>query len=228
MSYTLQEENYFIALNLLAEGFERQGIQYALVGGAGVQARISDIFCRAQNTDITNAIGLEFLLRGTKDFDITSNASEEDFITCFNEMQASNPHLEIYPEKIRGRRMAIRGRRKEANVFVNYQTGPQDLFGLDELFYNSCIETAERVNLSYSNQTSPIYVATPESLITSKLTRKDPKDIWDIGALLKTIRKYSKHAGEFKESEVVEHLERSGKEEMVGRLEEIKKQILKE
>lgn len=227
MNYTLRDRGYFDALKILAEEFDRREINYALVGGTGIQARISNILCRAQKTDIGNASGLEYLLRETKDFDITSNASEGVFVNYFNELQIVHPNVMIHPEGIRNKRMKVRGK-EDVNIFINYQTGPQDLAGLDEYFYNECINTAENLNLRYGNTNFSVSVATPECLITSKLTRNDPKDIWDMGALMKTMKIYKQYSGKLRQGRIEKYLKMANKEEMIGRIGEIKKQILKE
>jgi hypothetical protein len=90
------------------------------------------------------------------------------------------------------------------------------------------LDSATLLDLRYGNQTASVRVAAPECLIASKLTRNDPKDIWDIGALLKTMRIYRNKIGKLKEAKIQDYLTRSGKSEMIGRLAEIKKQILKE
>lgn len=227
MNYTLRDKEYFEALRILAEEFERQNIGYALVGGTGVQARIVDIVCRAQKVTIPDINGLEHLLRETKDFDITSNATEVEFTRFFNEFQALHSNISVETESIRSKKIRVRGK-EEAIVFVNYQTGPQDLSGLDENFYSLCISTAEPLLLRYRGTKFPVYVATPECLVTSKLTRNDPKDIWDIATLLRTMRLYRRYAGKFRQEKVKEYLEKANRGEIIGRIEEIKKQIIKE
>lgn len=228
MNYTLKDRGYFESLKVLAEEFDRQKIRYALVGGTGIQARISNILCRAQKTNMNNVIGLEHLLRETKDFDLTSNASENDFVNYFNELQALCPNVSIHTSGIRSKKMKLKRKDENTSMIINYQTGPQDLAGLNEYFYNECINTAERLNLEYGNTALSVYVATPECLITSKLTRNDPKDIWDIGALLKTMKMHKQYSGKLRQKRIEEYLARANKEEMVGRIAEIKKQILKE
>ena len=227
MHYTLQDRGYFNALKIITDEFSRQGMPYALVGGAGTQARIANLLCRVQKTDIPNAVGLEHLLRETKDFDITSNVPEETWIGYFNELQALHPNISVTTERIRSKQLQIHGK-EEATVFINYQTGPQDFSGLDESFYKECIETAEPLRLRYSGTNLSVQVATPECLITSKLTRSDPKDVWDIAALVKTMKKYRQYSGKLKQDKIQEYLRRANREEIIGRYDEIKKQIIKE
>jgi len=227
MHYTLKDRGYFDALKVFTDEFERQGAKYALVGGAGIQARVSDILCRALKTGISSTTGLEHLLRETKDFDITTNSPEAFFVTYFNEMQALHPHVSIQSESVRSKRMKLKGK-EDTSVFFNYQTGPQDLSGLDEDFYNECIETAQPINLRYNGSNLCVFVATPECLITSKLTRNDPKDIWDIATLMRVMKAHKQHSGKLRDSKIKRYLERANKGEMFGRFQEIKKQILKE
>jgi hypothetical protein len=227
MNYTLIDKEYFEILQKVSEQLDRQKIDYALVGGAGVQARITNILCRVNKTDASNVIGLETLLRETKDLDITTKSEEKDFVRFFNELQASNPNILVQPEALRSRKIILKGDEKVC-VYLNYQTGPQDLAGLDEIFYYECIETAEDLNLRNGNFRLIASVALPEYLITSKITRNDPKDIWDIGTLLRVMKQYPSYCRRFRPSKVKSMLERAGKEEMYGRLEEIRKQILKQ
>lgn len=227
MNYTLRNRGYYDVLKIIAEELESQGIEYALVGGAGVQARIADFFCKKQKTGISDAHGLEELLRETKDFDITSNASEADFIRYFNEIQALNPNVSVYHERARSKKIKFRGK-EEVSVFLNYQTGVQDFIGLDEYFYAQCIETAEPIKLKYNGGGFFVKVATPECLVSSKLTRNDPKDIWDIGALMKSMKLCKPSSGKLRQGKIEMYLKRAKKEEIIGRLNEIKKQILKE
>ena len=221
------DREYYDTLKILTEEFDRKGIQYALVGGAGIQARIADFFCKNQKTDISNTIGLESLLRETKDFDITTNSPEEVFVNYFNELQAINPNVSVFPERLRSKRIKVSGK-EEISVFLNYQTGPQDFAGLDEHFYLDCIETAQPINLKYSNEECSVFVATPECLIASKLTRNDPKDIWDIGAVMKGMKMCRPQSGKLRQGMIEKYLIRADKGEIIGRLNEIKKQIIKE
>ena len=227
MNYTLRDKGYFEVLRRVSEQLDKQDIDYALVGGAGVQARITDILCRFNRTDASNVIGLETLLRETKDLDITTRAEEIDFVRFFNELQASNPNIFVEPEGIRNRRIILKGGKK-TQVYLNYQIEPQNLVGLDEIFYHECINTAENLILRNGNISSRVYVAVPEYLISSKITRNNPKDIWDIGALLKVMKQYPGYCKKFRPSKVKSILERVNKGEMYGRLEEIRKQILKQ
>ncbi|GAI22573.1 unnamed protein product, partial [marine sediment metagenome] len=126
-----------------------------------MQARITDILCRSNRTDASNVVGLETLLRETKDIDITTRAEQTDFVRFFNELQASNSNIFVEPEGIRSRRIILKGGKK-TQVYLNYQTGPQDLAGLDEAFYHECINTAENLILRNGNISSRVYVAVPD------------------------------------------------------------------
>jgi hypothetical protein len=225
--YTLRSAEYFEVLRRVSEQLDKQNIAYALVGGGGIQARIADLLCRVNKTDIPNVPGLETLLRETKDLDITTEAEESDFIRFFNELDLSNPNISVKPRTIRSKRIIL-NEDDRPEVYINYQTGPQDLAGLDETFYHECIDTAEKLTLKRGNINYRVHVALPEYLITSKITRNDPKDIWDIGALLKLMKQYPGYCKKFRASRIKDMLQRAGKEEIYGRLEEIRKQILKQ
>ncbi|MEK6889835.1 MAG: nucleotidyl transferase AbiEii/AbiGii toxin family protein [Nanoarchaeota archaeon] len=231
MNYTLQNRGYFDVLKMVADDFNQEGVNYALVGGTGIQSRISDISCRAQKTTIPGTNNLEHVLRPTNDLDITSDADEEFFTGFFNRIQALNhPNVVVLDERPRSKKivMSIKGKKDPIGVFVNYQTGPQDFSGLDTGFYSDCLETATDLILPYRGSKAQIRVATPECLVASKLTRSDPKDIFDISTLLRTMKTYRQFGGRLDENVVKAHLERAGKGYMVGRLAEIKAQITKE
>jgi len=228
MNYTLKDRGYFETLKRITEELSRHNISYALVGGAAVQTRVADVLSRANKLSIPDIPELETLLRKTKDFDITTKPLEENFsfVSFFNEFQALNPDLSIIEEGPKTKRINLSGK-NPVSVILNYQAGPQDLYGLDSSFYFECIDTAEELDLRYNNSRSKVRVAKPEYIITSKLTRADSKDIWDISVLLKTIEQHRNYTPKFKPSLVKFLLERAGRGEIYGRLEEIQKQILK-
>jgi len=230
-NYTLQKQGYFETLNRISQELDRQGIEYALVGGAGVQARIANALSLVRRTDISNIPELEHLLRDTKDFDITSWASKEDFVKFFNVLQASNhPRLTVTPYRSGSNIVTLSGnkrREKPTEIYMNYQTGPEDFKGLDSKFYEECIDSAQPLQLWNGNEKCEVNVAKPEFLVSSKLTRYDPKDIFDIGNLLRVIWKNRGYVERFDYSLVKEILERNKKGELYSRLEEIRDQILK-
>lgn len=230
MNYTLQDRGYFDVLKMVSDDLNEQRIHYALVGGTGVQARIADISCRAQKTSIPGALSLEHVLRPTNDLDITSTADESFFVGFFNRIQETNPTVIVLDERPRCKQivMPVKGKKEQTRVFINYQTGPQDFSGLDARFYESCLETATPLTLSYRGSQADVLVASPECLIASKLTRGDPKDVFDISTLLRTMKSYRQIGGRLDQKAVVSYLERAGKGYMIGRLAEIRAQITKE
>ncbi|MAG45719.1 MAG: hypothetical protein CMH63_03035 [Nanoarchaeota archaeon] len=222
MKYTLKDRDYFDSYRVLTDELNRKGFDYAVVGGSGIQATISDLFCKNQGTNIKDATGLEHLLRKTKDIDLTSTNSEYEFVEMFNELQALNPEISVDYINEKSRKLKING----TPVFINYQTGPADFRGLSDKFYNDCVGESEKLNLSYKNSKADVYVAKPEFLVASKLTRNDPKDIWDITSLLRTVENYSTE--KFDRNKLKGYLEESGKGSYFGRFVEIEKQILEE
>jgi len=227
MNYTIKDKRYFEVLKKVTEEFERENIDYALVGGAGIQARLANILSKNGKIDMQNLVEIDSLLRKTQDFDVTSTSSEEDFVSFFNHLQAINPNLSVFHEALRSKRIHINGR-KSTDVFLNYQTGPTDFAGLDDNFYNECINTADFLNLHSGNSPLGVYVAKPEYLIAPKLTRMDPKDIFDITILLKSMQKYGRYNQISLCNNVKALLDRAKKGEVFGRLEEIIGQNLKE
>ncbi len=192
-NYTLQDWGYFKLLQLLAEGLDFNEIDYALVGGGAVQARIIDAFSKYENVKAPDVS--ELLLRKTKDFDITTQSDEGDLVYLLNFLQLENEPLSIRSKQPRRVNLSYFGRRgfSPISVTLNYQTGPQDFSGLGEQFYNECIRTAEDLYLFYNNEDLRVRVATPECIVASKLTRASPKDIVDISGLLKILARYEKN-----------------------------------
>lgn len=186
-NYTLRDYEYFKLLQLIAEELEDEEIDYALVGGGAVQSRIADIFNRRDGLTAPNLS--EFLLRKTKDFDITSRSSESDFIIFLNVLQAKNKRLSVGNKQPRRVNLIYQGRRSQRAVSINlnYQLGSQDFSGLNESFYNQCIDTAEALYLNYNHEEVLVRVATPECIVASKLTRSSAKDIVDISMLLNVL-----------------------------------------
>ncbi len=228
-NHTLRDWEYFKLLQLVAEGLENQGIEYALVGGSAVQARIVELFNKYEN--LTAPDVSELLLRKTKDFDITTRSSEEDLVCFLNELQAENQPLSIKPKQARRVNLTYQSRRNVQPIVItlNYQTGPQDFSGLGEAFYNECLDTAEDLFLTYNNEEARVRVATPECIIASKLTRASPKDIVDISALLRSLLCYEKKgAPSFNYGTVRRYLEEAGKAHCYENLTAIVSEVLKE
>lgn len=228
-NYTLCDWEYFKLLQLVAEGLENQGIDYALVGGGAVQAHIVALFNKYEGLTISDVP--ELLLRKTKDFDITTRSSEGDLVCFLNELQAENQPLSIRPKQPRRVNLTYKSRRNVQPIVVtlNYQTGPQDFSGLSPEFYNQCLDTAEDLFLTYNNESTKVRVAAPECIVASKLTRASPKDIVDISALLRYLTHYeSKGAPSFNYGLVKQFLEEAGKVHCYENLTAIVSEVLKE
>src|SRR3989344_2722699 len=98
-NYTLGDWGYFKLLQLVAEGFEFQEIDYALVGGGAVQARIVEAFNTYEKKTAPDVPDL--LLRKTKDLDITTNSSDAELVSFLNLLQFENKPLSIRPKQPR-------------------------------------------------------------------------------------------------------------------------------
>lgn len=227
-NYTLGDFGYFKLLQLVAEGFDFQEIDYALVGGGAVQARVVEMFNKYEQ--ITAPDVPELLLRKTKDFDITTRSSDAELVSFLNLLQFENEPLSIRPKQPRRVNLTYFGRNfAPVSVILNYQTGPQDFSGLGEQFYNECLDTAEVLHLRYNNEEVRIRVATPECIIASKLTRSSPKDIVDISGLLRVLARYEgRSAKSFNYGLVKQYLKEAGKEHCFQNLDEIMEEVLKE
>ncbi|MDP3698022.1 MAG: hypothetical protein Q8R47_00395 [Nanoarchaeota archaeon] len=227
-NYTLGDWGYFKLLQLVAEGLDFQGINYALVGGGAVQARVIEAFNKYEKITAPNVP--ELLLRKTKDFDITTHSTEGELVLFLNLLQLENEPLSIRPKQPRRVNIFYSGRNfAPVSVVLNYQIGPQDFSGLGEQFYNECLNTAEDLYLRYNNEEVRVRVATPECIIASKLTRSSPKDIVDISGLLRVLARYeSRSAKPFNYELVKQYLKEAGKEHCFQNLDEIMTEVLKE
>ncbi|MEK6940028.1 MAG: hypothetical protein AABX31_04840 [Nanoarchaeota archaeon] len=227
-NYTLSDWGYFKLLQLVAESLEFQEIDYALVGGGAVQARVIEAFNKYEK--ITAPDVPELLLRKTKDFDITTHSSEGDLVHFLNLLQLENQPLSVRPKQPRRVNLLYSGRSfAPVSVVLNYQIGPQDFSGLGEQFYEECLDTAEDIYLHYNNEEARVRVATPECIVASKLTRSSPKDIVDISGLLRVLARYEvKGAKPFNYGLVKQYLEEAGKGHCFQNLDEIMTEVLKE
>ncbi|MEK6900119.1 MAG: hypothetical protein AABX05_03265 [Nanoarchaeota archaeon] len=228
-NYVLGDWGYFKLLQLVAEGLENRDIDYALVGGGAVQARIIDAFNRYEGITAPNVS--ELFLRRTKDFDITSRSSEGELVYFLNMLQVENEPLSIRPKQPRRVNLAYKGRQniEPTVVVLNYQLGTQDFSGLSEKFYNECLDTAEDLDLRYNNEVARVRVATPECIVASKLTRSSVKDIFDVSTLLKIMAQYKeKGMKPFNYDLVRRYLEESGKGHCYNNLDSIVTEVLKE
>lgn len=223
-NYTLRDKSYFNLLGELSSELERAGVEYALVGGAGIQARVSEKLSKVRGTDISSLEELD-LLRKTKDIDITSRADDIKFASFFNNWQLINPNISL--EEMYGKKKNIQFKTApySVDIMLNYQTDPSDLKGLGEKFYYECIDTAEPLELWHGNKDIGVRVAKPEYLIASKLTRSAEKDIYDISLMLKIFDKDSSNRIDF--NKIRNILNESDKPYKIGVLEDIIKDVLK-
>lgn len=221
-NYTMKDKAYFSLIGEVSEELFNHGINYALVGGAAVQARVASILSSAKQGGIGAVDELDPLIRETKDIDITSNADEGKFMYFFNEWQVKNPNIMLKSIGEKRKEIKFVTCPKTIDVILNYQTEPHDLKGLDENTFYECIETATPVELWYDNKRIETVVAQPEYIIASKLTRSEEKDIFDISALLKTTEKYGPRI-DFNKIKFI--LERASKSQKYQVLEDIIKGI---
>lgn len=228
-NYNMKDWGYFKLLQLIAEGLELQEINYALVGGSAVQARVANAFNTYENISIPDIH--EPMFRKTKDFDIATYSDEGEVVSFLNHLQLENDPLTIRPKQSRRVNLTYSPKRdiSPVSIVLNYQIGPQDFAGLGSNFYDECLKTAEYLGLHYNNETAKVRVATPECIIASKLTRNSPKDIVDISGLLMVLAAYeTKGARPFNYNLVKDYLREAGKENCFQNLEVIMAEVLKQ
>ena len=225
-NYNLRDWGYFKLLQLISEGLEFREVDYALVGGAAVQARIVHAFNTYEGLTAPNIP--EPMLRRTKDFDITTLSSEGELVHFLNLLQLENEPLIVRPKQPLRVNLTYSGRNAEpVTVLLNYQTGPQEFSGLSDEFYAECLRTAEDLFLHYNNEEARVRIATPECIIASKLTRSSAKDIVDISGLLRVLDSYQKKGAKpFNYELVRSYLKEAEKEYCYQNLETIMTEVL--
>jgi len=212
--YTFLDREFYDAAGILHFTLKEQDVRYALVGGAGVQARIASALTADGTKPLKDVKGLPLLLRPTSDLDIaTLNA---DQVKMLRAGQSINDRLKFgFDARERHLKFGVRG--NKGPLFVKYELGPEDFKGLPSS-YNSIVESAEPVTLRYHKTPIEINVARPEHLVASKLTRGDHKDTIDIANLLKVLHSTEK---KFDAQEVRAILKDNDKGECFRNLEKI-------
>ena len=180
-AYTIQDDIFLDALTLIADHF--QGIPYAIVGGAAVQAYVASVAIKTGQAESVKALnGFSFILRRTGDIDVSFDDDPVALVNTFNLIvaQAAPPYsLHSFPK-----RFVMQGGARRMNI--NYQIEPTDLKGIPA-YYHDIIHTAITVMLPHQSRQLSLKLAKPEYLIASKLTRVKPKDQIDIMLLLKAM-----------------------------------------
>lgn len=200
--YNLSDRTYANVLNNVCAELQRQGITYAIVGGAAAQILIADAVGWKKSE-------LEIRLRKTKDIDVSLKVNDSD------EFNATYFFNSLHAEQVLPGHASVKG------VKVNYTTTPNQFKGFRD-FYFSFIEQSIQVK---HPKTGMVYnVIKPEHLIVTKLTRKgrQEKDIIDIAALLNA---FSISGRTIDDGEVRGILKTLGKAEMLESYKRIKDSV---
>ena len=181
--YTLLNREYFDIAGKLHEALKEQDIKYAVVGGAGIQARIVDAVAKQGLESIKDCKHiLQTPLRATKDIDIATLGGDRG--KMFSAGQKISGSRIGYSPMLDARALKFEPVGK-VPITVQYELNKDDFQGLPEM-YDSVINEAEKLNLRYNGKRGiELMVAKPKHLIASKLTRWDSKDIVDTSNLLK-------------------------------------------
>ena len=182
--YTLLDDFYFGSMCVLVDELNRFNIPYAIVGGAAYQIKMAGILSKDVKGDISSVQGLEGILRGTGDIDLTIKSDMGRMVNLLNQMAASCKHINIETQPSK----SVRFKKGNDSVYVNYQTEPADVKALTE-HYDKIIETAEEVYLRKGNKDSYFKIPSMPYLIVSKVLRREEKDKVDIFNLLGLCRK---------------------------------------
>lgn len=173
--FNLLDQPYWDALADVSEGLRTQGIDYAVVGGAAAQIWIAVLQTRRGLDSVTDAPDLQFLLRETRDIDLSTRAPSGDLLAALNRVAAtSRPPVDV----LSVRALRMRG------VFVNLTLEPSDVSGFQDK-YDKILERAVEVRLRRQNQVLHLRVESLEDLFGTKLTRKSnqAKDLLDLDRL---------------------------------------------
>ena len=216
--YTILDDPFYETLVSFTEELDRQNINYALVGGAGIQTKIASILSKNGKMSINDAHGLELVVRKTGDLDIALDLADEtklsEFSSIYNSLYQGNKSLQQITNK------AYRTRK---NININLETCADDFKGLPNS-YKDIIETSEAVTLRKGNGEATVYVAKPEYLVASKLTRLEEKDRIDIYNLMNIMHQNKIN---FSSEEVKNILKANGKENCIDYLKQVHFEIVK-
>lgn len=173
--FNLLDPAYWEALCDAVEGLERAGIDCVVVGGSAVQVWMAVLYTSSGELSITDVSELEYMLRSTRDVDLSARAKPEEALSAWNRLAATaRPPAEVLsPRAARLRKISL-----------NLTLEPQDVTGFAEL-YDVILERATRVQLRRQNRWLYLKVASLEDLFGTKLTRKgnQAKDLVDLDNL---------------------------------------------
>lgn len=185
---TLLNEEYMRVLERVSGAFSNHNIPYAVVGGSGVQVTIAGVLTGNGKASVAERkYELQWVLRPTDDIDLATKSDKFNIGTALQELSISDPSIDVpLPYSTTP---IVDVKRKDGaikHIHLNIQTEQEEFKGLTP-HYEEVIETAQPVMLRYNAHTEPFktYVALPELLIASKLTRSKTKDIVDITNLFR-------------------------------------------
>lgn len=220
--YTIKDTLFQEILESFSEELEREGIQYALVGGAATQARIANLLTKNGVMAINDAPGLEYLIRKTGDFDVAMDISEHNLVAFFNNYSAINAGR-FSINQITNDNKSLRIAKGSRYMNLNLEACPEDFKGLPNSYYD-IINTSEPVGLRRGNSNIIVNVAKPEYIVASKLTRLEEKDKLDVYNLINCMYQNKK---KFNFEEVKNVLKENNKEKYLDYLKEVHFEIVK-
>ncbi len=186
-NYTILDKGFFRLLGTVCREFREQGIDYALVGGTGVQTRISEYLTHERKGRIDLVENLDMLLRKTDDLDFACRVEEGKIPFFFAMLREKNPPVEVEFTP-RGYKVSQRERKGKTSVHVSCLTKPEEFKGLGDFYYNQ-IDNGSEIALAHGGDRVFVHVSPEYLLIASKLTRNSPKDAIDIHNLLRAMKK---------------------------------------
>jgi len=216
--YTFLDNGFYDVAGTMHEALTEQGVKYALVGGAGVQAHLATRLTQNGEKslkDCKHVLGV--LLRPTCDFDIATLDGNVEKMFRVGQTIQSALGLGFDPKIQRTLKFEPRYAGQEP-IFVQYQLSAEDFQGLPGM-YDTVVESAEEVTLRLSGRNGiTLRVAKPEYIVASKLTRGSHKDNMDIAHLLTVLKQTH---GNFGFEDVRAILKGHNKEQLFSNLENI-------
>lgn len=185
--FTIRNENFFRALQVLSQELYEQGIPYAVVGGTAVQVRLANLVSKNGEENFNRCPSMDILLRKTGDIDLATDSTLEDMVTFFNMLQAQTPDVSVRSSVEYHAGMCVGGE----SVAVNYQVSPEQFKGLTT-HYKEIINTAVPRTIRRGRNQATVYVPSDNYLLASKIIRGKEKDKIDAVNLIKAIKSAGK------------------------------------
>jgi hypothetical protein len=200
--YSLLDKDFYVGLKLVNEKFQEAGIRdLMLIGGTATQAHILGLMSDGGQKPIEvlvnkNEVSPRDRIRQTDDYDLSCLC--DDPRKVLQAIRSLDKHEVEYDRDNVFRTDVLRVGEKrpivkvvsfggEAIVRMNLLSAPQDLERLDQAWFSYFVQNPSVTNLNYDGIPLQMRVTKPEHLVSAKLARYAPKDMFDIHSLIDTM-----------------------------------------